>query len=262
MNKTAIYALVVIYNKECKDSVACQCLRTIENIRVIIVDNSTIQTTNAGFAQKNDWKYVSMGGNFGLAKAYNRGIELAEVQNSIICLFDDDTEVDKNYFEELMQKEREEPDTKLFLPLVYDEIGLLSPSVIKGLVVSRVTDISDIEAENINGINSGMAIRRDVFNDYRYDEKYFLDYIDHAFVRDMKSRGCVISIFEAKLRQAFFANSHSDIGAVIRRFKIFKKDFKRFCEISAEGYRYYCKEITEQKKAMFLKYRDIRLLLM
>ncbi len=262
MNKTVIYALVVIYNKECTDSIACQCLKTISDVCVIIADNSTIPTSNADFAQQNGWKYVSMGGNFGLAKAYNRGIELAEVQNSIICLFDDDTEVDKNYFEELMQKEREEPDTKLFLPLVYDEIGLLSPSVIKGLVVSRVTDISDIEAENINGINSGMAIRRDVFYDYRYDESYFLDYIDHAFIRDIKQRGLKISVFSVQLKQAFFANSQAEIAAIIKRFKIFKKDFKHFCGESPEGCKYYRKEITEQKKAMFLKFKNIRLLLM
>lgn len=262
MNKTEIYALVVIYNKECLDSIVCQCLQTIKDVRVVIIDNSTIRTSNADFSKQNGWEYIFMGGNCGLAKAYNRGIESVEDQSSIICLFDDDTEVDKKYFEILMQKEQEEPNTKVFLPMVYDEVGLLSPSVIKGLAVSRVTDISEIEAKNINAINSGMAIRRDVFIDYRYDEGYFLDYIDHAFIRDIKERRLTISVFNAQLRQAFFANSQADVAAVIRRFKIFKKDFKRFCGESAAGHKYYCKEITEQKKAMFLKYKDIRLLLM
>jgi len=261
MTESVIYALVVIYNKECANSVACKCLRTIEDIRVIIVDNSTIQTSNAEFAKMNNWEHVSMEGNFGLAKAYNRGIELAG-ESSVICLFDDDTEVDKEYFEKLRQVETQEPDTKVFLPMVFDEIGLLSPSVIRGLAVSRVDSMTEIEPENINGINSGMAIRREVFNDYRYDEGYFLDYIDHAFIRDMKKRGFTISVFDAKLKQAFFANSRADAGAVIRRFKIFKKDFKRFCGETVPGRKYYSKEITEQKKAMFLKYRDIRMMLM
>jgi GT2 family glycosyltransferase len=262
MASCVIYALVVIYNKPCENSPVCRKLQEINNIVVVVVDNSTVQTTNAEFASQRGWIYINMGGNFGLSKAYNRGIESVKENDAIICLFDDDTQVDEEYFDLLMKKAMEEPNTKVFLPMVYDEIGLLSPSVINGLIVSRVTDASKISSENINGINSGMAIRRGVFDNYRYDETYFLDYIDHAFIRDMKRRGVSISIFDAQLKQAFFANSDADVAAVIRRFKIFKKDFKHFCEETSEGRRYYSKEISEQKKAMFLKYKDIRLLLM
>jgi len=262
MTNSDIYALVVVYNKQCKDSPSCRSLQAIHDIRVIIVDNSTIETTNADFAQRNGWDYMHMGGNVGLAKAYNSGINTIGERGSIICLFDDDTEVNWEYFDILIQKVMQEPDTKVFLPLVYDEIGLLSPSVIEGLRVKRVHDIKDIPVDMINGINSGMAIRSVVFNDYRYDEGFFLDYIDHAFIRDMKQKGFAISIFNAKLEQNFFANSNAAASAVIRRFKIFKKDFKRFCGKSKEGRRYFYKEVIEQKKAMFLKYKDIRMLLM
>ncbi len=262
MADSMIYALIVIYNKRCIETVACKCLRDIEGIRVILADNSTEPNDNMEFAKKVGWEYVGMGGNAGLSRAYNRAIDRITDPNGIVCLFDDDTKVGAEYFDILAKKARLEPKTKVFLPLVFDEIGLLSPSVIQGFAVKRVTDTTEITPETINGINSGMAIRREVFSDYHYDENYFLDCIDHAFLRDMKRRGYPISVFDARLSQAFFANSDPDVSTLIRRFRIYKKDFNLFCGNSAEGRRFFRKEVSEQKKALVLKYKDARLLLM
>jgi len=255
-----IYALVVIYNKSCADSTSCQCLQDFKGINVIIADNSTVINDNKEYAESRGWKYVSMGGNKGLSKAYNRGIMLVDKPNAIVCLFDDDTEISSDYFDLLTAKAVQEPDTKIFLPCVYDEIGLLSPSIIDGLAVRRVSSVDIIMPEHINGINSGMAIRADVFENYYFDERYFLDYIDHAFLRDMKRMGHRISFFNARLKQSFFDNSCVDIKSAINRFKIFRRDFKRFCGSSCEGRRFYYREIINRKKAMYLKYKKIKVL--
>ncbi len=253
MFKAKIYVIIVIYNKSCSASITCRCLKDINNINVIIVDNSTIHNDNTSMAEFNGWKYIDMYGNKGLAKAYNRAIESIKKDNSIICLFDDDTEVNIDYFNSLSKQAAEQPDTKIFLPLVYDEIGLLSPSIINDLAVKRVNSIDEISSDKINGINSGMAIKGDVFDYYKYDEKYFLDYIDHAFLRDMKKNHYKIAILNARLNQAFFANTNTDLELTIKRFKIFKKDFKRFCGKSLKGHYYYFREITNQKKQLYLK---------
>lgn len=250
-------ALVVIHNKECAESVTCGCLRDVP-VRVTVLDNSTQPNGNDAYARARGWKYVDMGGNKGLAKAYNRGIECAAADSALICLFDDDTQLGADYFDKLRRAAQEHPLAKVFLPLVYDEIGLLSPSVSEGLAVRRVESVSQIPAGGLNGINSGMAIRTGVFSHYRYDESYFLDCIDHDFLRYIRSRGEEIAVFDAVLKQRFFENSDAGTQAVIQRFKIFKKDFKRYC--GAQGRRYYRREIVERKKALCLKYKSIRML--
>lgn len=260
MDNNTKYALIVIYNKTINESKACQCLEYYKDINIIIVDNSTRMNNNEKTALSRGWRYFNMGGNKGLAKAYNRAIEEINSEDGVLCLFDDDTEINKDYFNKLEEISQQEPETDIFLPLVYDEIGLLSPSVIEGLAVKRVNDPKDISIDKINGINSGMAIRMRVFSDYRYDQKYFLDYIDHAFLRDMKKRNNRINIVETALKQNFFDNSNANENDVVRRFKIFRRDFKRFCGNSFEGRVFYLKEIIERKKSMYLKYKKISML--
>ncbi|MGI5849672.1 MAG: glycosyltransferase [Christensenellales bacterium] len=252
---TNIFAIIVIYNKNCKDSVTCRCLSSISGINVIIADNSTVDCGNADFAAAAGWTYVDMDGNKGLSKAYNRAIEAISDLNALICLFDDDTEVGPDYFDCLINKANEEPETKIFLPHIYGEAGLMSPNVFNGVAARRVDNVADIPPGCITGINSGMAIRRSVFIGYRYDEGYFLDYIDHAFLRDMKRLGNRITVFDACLNHhMFFENPDIDLDALIKRFKVFKKDFKRFCGTSLKSRYAYFKEMFFLKKALYLKH--------
>ena len=250
-----IYAIVVIYNKSCNDSLTCRGLKNINEPKVIIVDNSTADYHNKELAEMAGWIYINMGGNMGLAKAYNRAVDVIADEDALICLFDDDSEVEEEYFDKIKKAVSQDLEAKVFLPLIYDPLGLLSPSIIKGCDVDRAGDIADVTPENITGINSGMVIRRKVFKDYRYDERFFLDYIDHGFLRDMKSKNYKIAIMDIKLyHQTFFESDNPDIDAVIKRHKIFKKDFRFFCGPSLKGFLGYCHGIINQKIYYFLKY--------
>jgi GT2 family glycosyltransferase len=256
MNNIEIYVLIVIYNKKCLDSVTCLCLKNIDNINIILVDNSTQDYQNKFFALKNEWIYISMNGNMGLSKAYNKGISvIKDHPNAIVCLFDDDTQVDQNYFEALKAKLLITPKSKIFLPYVYDETGLRSPCIIENFVAKKADNITMINSQNITAINSGMAIKMDVFTNYQYDENLFLDYIDHAFIRDMKFLKYKISIFDAILtHEMFFTSNTADITDIINRIKRFKKDFKRFCGKSFLGRRAYWTEMYKLKKHLFISY--------
>ena len=148
------------------------------------------------------------------------------------------------------------PEMKIFLALVYDALGLLSPSMINGLSERRASSIAEITQINITGINSGMAIRREVFCDYRYDERYFLDYIDHAFLRDLMNRNDHISGLDVSLlHQVFFETEEADIDSVCIRFNM----FKGYCRMLPRTYNHngrlgYCRGIIKQKVYFFLKY--------
>ena len=74
MDKFIYYVSIVVYNKECKDSLTCKQLENIkcDNIRIIVVDNSTINNDNRLYCKTRNWEYISMHGNKGLSCAYNR----------------------------------------------------------------------------------------------------------------------------------------------------------------------------------------------
>ena len=81
-----------------------------------------------------------------------------------------------------------------------------------------------------------MAVRRKVFDEYRYDERFFLDYIDHNFIRDMKKRNQRISITGAKLtHSAFFENTDDNFEAIAKRLRIFKMITRDFAAVRYLG---------------------------
>ncbi len=230
-------ALLVIHNRACEDSPSVMQLAATPDARAVIVDNSTEENRNAAFCAARGFGYITMGGNLGLAKAYNRGIAFlkANTDATHVVLLDDDTTLPDGFWEETAAAIRRHEEHGVFLPRVYDEKGVLSPCRIDGLKVSRVEDPSVLTAETLSGINSGMAVALSVFRDYAYDERYFLDYIDHAFLRDMKARGVSFTVTRVTLRQRFAANARGARKAARIRLRIFKKDFRRFCGPTLKG---------------------------
>jgi GT2 family glycosyltransferase len=144
MSEVTIYAVIVIYNKSCDESLTCQCFKHIQNVRLILVDNSTKEYPNEHLAADFAWRYISMGGNKGLEKAYNRAIEAVDDQAAMICLFDDDSEINQEYFDCLKTAAMNEPDTQVFLPLVYDNDGLMSPNIFDEVSVIRADKVEDL----------------------------------------------------------------------------------------------------------------------
>ena len=222
------YAVMVICNRDIDDSISFKSLKRFDFVNIIVCDNST-ETNGNSRCEGANVRYIDMGGNSGLAKAYNRAIDLIGASDGVICLFDDDTSVPEDYFEKIDAFLREN-DADIVLPTVYDEVGIMSPCKINGVLTSRVADTGELDGESISAINSGMAVKSRVFSDYRYNEEYFLDFIDHAFIRDMKALSKSIKICPAlELKQSFSANDR-DVKRARARFEIFKRDYSLFCK--------------------------------
>ena len=146
-------------------------------------------------------------------------------------MFDDDTIVDCNYFIALAAAAQAHPETDVFAPVVTDAKGILSPCVISGAICRRVKNVGELPGQGVSAINSGLAVRLWIFQNYRYDEGQFLDYVDHAFLRDIacneKRRICVLEGVE--LRQRFSGSEKLSREAAMLRYGIFKKDVTYFC---------------------------------
>lgn len=223
-------ALVVVYNKPLSQSNTIHSLSGAQGIEVYIADNSTADYGNREFASARGYHYFNMGGNAGLSRAYNRVISALEKDDGLICLFDDDTIVDKAYFDVLRKDANIYKHIDIFAPVVKDKKGILSPCVFNGIRGKRVKRLENMPRRGVSAINSGLAIRLRVFRDYKYDEGLFLDYVDHAFLRDVAGGdGSRIHILNASLQQSFSGSESASKEDVIERYRTFKKDLLYFC---------------------------------
>lgn len=249
-----IAAAVVIYNQECAQSAACGSLSQITDVGVYLLDNSTQPNGNAAWCAQRGWRYIAMGGNAGLPKAYNAALDQAQSLFDALVLLDDDTAVPAGYFALLRQRLRASA-AQVFAPIVRDEAGLLSPCVIHGHRVRRAAG-GDGWQQDFSAINSGLALRLPVPGGLRYDEGYFLDYADHAFVRALKAAGAAFEVLPVQLQQRFSNNQRGDAAAALRRYRLFRTDFTRFCADSWSGRFYGRLYLCKRALLLALRHRN------
>jgi len=225
-----IKALIVIYNQSLLDSKTFNSIKSIPEIDIIIADNSTKDYDNQKAALQAGCTYISMNGNAGLSKTYNKVLSEIDKSTGLICLFDDDAQVGQNYFDALKIATSEHKDINIFAPIVKDRVGILSPCIISGISVSRAKDIESIPQYGMSVINSGLAVRLKVFEDYQYDEGQFLDYVDHALIKDVVNhdKQKIFIMDNVEIVQRFSGSERSSRTADKERYAIFKKDIVYF----------------------------------
>lgn len=258
--------IIVLYNVYYLNSDSYKSLLKTEQfennqLKIILVDNSTLDCQNQSSASLDNHYYISMNGNKGISKAYNAALSLLEKEgyikkSNLIILLDDDTKLNKDYFNEIVNKYNCNID--IYLPIVYDEIGILSPSIM-GIRCKRCKTIQQVNAKNICGINSGMVINAELFKSYRYDERIFLDYIDHQFIRDMKQQGKKIALLNSELFQHFSSNN-DNYEQTVHRFKIMKHDLKIFYSRNVLDKFVYAYVIIRRKIGILIKFKKISIL--
>lgn len=254
-----IAAIVVIYNKRCEDSPTCCALSKLNDIKVLIYDNSTSDFFNEQYCKTKGWIYFGGMGNIGISRAYNTCINrlFKEYFDGLVCLFDDDTNIDKNYFFCLREAVKESAN-KIFVPLIYSADKLLSPCILqKG---HKVKEFNNGQAaikyvgNDISAINSCMAINMKIFKNYRYDENIFLDGVDHHFVTDMRSQGESITVFEYRCNHNFSGTEHPSKQAAIKRFSIYAKDYRYILKDNKFS---YFKLVGKRALSLCFKYKTL-----
>lgn len=183
-----IYVIVVVYNKDFNKCSASKLFSQFDNGNIVpvIVDNSTIKNENEYFCIENNYIYISMQGNKGLSCAYNQALKVINYNSDdIIMLLDDDTRVNKEFFECLIKQISENPDYDIYCPCIRGQDGkFYSPNEYRLFKSKQMKNIDSLIRNNkFNAINSCTSIRAYVFDSFRYDERQFLDQIDHYFFR-------------------------------------------------------------------------------
>ena len=232
--------IIVVYNVRCENSKALSSLQKVNynELGLIVCDNSVISTVknnNKLYCKLHKMEYFDMGGSLGLSKAYNKAINNVSSDDWVV-IFDQDTEIVMEYFYKLSKSIERYPDIYLHVPIVNSKNNQMSPSIARKYSVKIVNGITSGSYENLTAINSGMAIKKTVYETVGvYNEDIFLDYLDHYFVREYKKVYKKIALFDCVLSQDFSNDDHSDFGRDIKRFKIFVKDFYVYCKDTFNG---------------------------
>ena len=227
----SIQPVIVIYNTYAGDSVSV--ISMIEqNARPIIIDNSTSDYNNQNYCEKNGLTYVSMNGNAGLSKAYNRAVSIINDDVDYILWLDDDTIIPNDYIMSASRIIEEQKEYDVYIPTiksVQDDSKFLSPCLLKKNMAYKLDNLDNLKDGQFSAINSGMIVKRSLYNQYKYNEDIFLDCLDHDFMCDCWENNKKVFLMRSLvLKQNFSGETKETKKNKFIRLKIYKKDFITF----------------------------------
>jgi GT2 family glycosyltransferase len=223
-------AIIPVYNTQLSEVPAVRSFIGCKSVTVFVCDNSTnegVKRANSVYAAS--WQeglvYIDMGGNRGLSCAYNAAVDAGF--GDVVCIFDDDTTPPEGYIEAISAAVGE-GGSGCYVPLVKSGTTLLSPLRRIGPAIMRTKDPMEIPSERIFAFNTGMAVTRDVFRMVSYDESLFLDYVDHAFCRDLHSKDVPVRVVDGLELQQDYSRETNNLDSALRRDMTFRRDVRTY----------------------------------
>ncbi|CAH0419117.1 glycosyltransferase [Periweissella ghanensis] len=243
--------IIVFYNQLIENSIAVTTLMKHES-NILIIDNSNKQPIlerNQEFCTYQNIGYHSMNGNKGLASAYNTAVSMIDTE--WLIMWDQDTKINDDFFEKINLKNISEK-VDILIPQIRANEKIISPCSLVGPMVLNYNEFRTITA-----INSGMIIRKKALLEIGlYNDALFLDYIDHDLMnRFAKESYSIEYLKELVIEQQFSSFELQSKDAALFRFKIYKKDFKVFCNEFPFGNIYSFIKILYRSIKLNVKYK-------
>lgn len=190
---------------------------------IFYCDNSkdrNVAQKNADFALEK-LLYIDMGGNKGLSHAYNRAVAMRE--SAHVVIFDDDTEVTNTYFTQVDDWISTHGPADIFVPIVHADGQPFSPCRPWLFSFRPIRKVRDWNSD-FSAINSGMVVASSVFERCSYDERLFVDFIDHQFILDARQAGMRIVPMDGIYLDQRYSLVSDDRRAATIRLGIFRHD--------------------------------------
>jgi len=187
-----IDAVAILYNPGAN---VIENIRTyINNVhRLFVVDNSDI--INNSIVEKlrefDNLIYINNNGNKGIAYALNLGAELAIKESADWLLtMDQDSRFEENSLEKMIDWIKNNNIT---------DIGIFSPyHLMDNNYESYVKE--DIVIDTVSVMTSGNLLNLVAFKKTgKFNEKYFIDYVDHEYCFRLQRKGFCIKIFKGSV---------------------------------------------------------------
>ena len=222
-NAPSIDAVIVLYNSDLKAVKALDTLLGHPLVRsVVVCDNSDDGENHLVVKKRSDRVHAfNMGGNAGLSKAYNFAI--SKCSSDYVLILDDDTELPSDFFT-LVAKHIEDDSADVYMPLVYSSEIMMSPCGKNGRRFVALNGPEEFPGKTLSGINSGVVVRRSVYDRVTYREDLFLDMVDHAFFDDVRTGGFRVSIMSDVALSQDYSRETDDFATARSRYKISKRD--------------------------------------
>lgn len=235
-----ILIVIVLYHCELQNSKTYQTFNGKINA-LLVFDNSEMPQDISSYAK--DAVYIHNESNIGLSACYNQASVYAKEHVYDWLLFlDQDTDFSGVSIDDYLSAINAHPECKLVAPLVKCGVYTMSPMKYKHhfALFSKDTYKGIVDMTNLSIINSGLCVSLDAFEKSGgYNEKVFLDYSDHEFLRRFKKHYSQAFILPNIIYQDYSAKSDSPESS-LKRLVLFcesirgceKKSFKERLEFS------------------------------
>lgn len=235
------YIACVVYNRRVQDITSLKQFISLaekhEDVQILLYDNSTDHAVikyNAEWTGKPFVTYTNNCGNIGLSKAYNKVLHITS-ESDWIFWADDDTMFSDRYMENVYRAAKEEKYS-VISGIVHTSVNtVLSPIYRNKKVKKKI--VSEKTYSDVYCINSGLCIRRSVYDMIGlYDERLFIDMIDYWLFDELRKydMDCVY-VTDGAVVQNFSGNEAASFQKLFGRFKIYSRDFNKYCNIEQKG---------------------------
>lgn len=234
-----IMVVLVIYEQHLEDSPAFNSLHAAlkpfdKTSSVFIYDNSAESQL---FREKN-WDsitYVHDSSNGGVSKAYNNAFEKASAIGKEWLLFtDQDTIFPEHFFIQCLEAINKNTHTKIFIPIVKDERGIVSPfrfTLGKGMRAHNVKP-GTTSLLRWNFINSGLLISTKLFKKSGgYDERFQLDFTDLSFHKRLTHHVYQMHIVDVCCKHSLSSNQKKSANDALKRFYLYGHSSRVFSRV-------------------------------
>lgn len=211
--------VIVIFEKNPLETSAFQSLNSIrEKASLMIYDNSFLPSQ----VEVENTIYLHDSSNPGVSKAYNIASTFAKSRDKKwLMLVDQDTQFPDCFFEKYQMAINAFPDIQIFVPLLTDYVGLVSPFTFrygKGDRI-KIPDPGVYDLSKFRFMNSGLVVATEAFEAVDgYDERFPLDHSDIVFTDRLTQFYGYFIIVDVQCHHQFSGN---DRIPSIRRFNIF-----------------------------------------
>lgn len=261
--------IIIIYNIKLEESASFKMsFERINEFSITIVDNTTIEEIrlhNKNTAEKYGVSYLTKSKNIGLSKGYNLAIDNIKKnspETKWIITLDQDTLLNKAYFDEVEEKINNTDGTYLYYPTAASDIGIISPVLINKYYIKNIHEFADAN-HNLVFINSGLLMNIALFERIKYDESLFLDMIDYDLACQLIKNKQInkISNMKCTIKQDFSGANFSSFECDYSRFKLYVSDFKTFSKKwkVSTCYTYYI--LLKRAVKLMVHYRSLKFLL-
>ena len=224
---SAVDIVVPLYNQRVFETPVIECFKDRDDVQFYVCDNSTdpeIKEQNRLVTNSQQRiTYIDMGGNKGIAIAYNTAIK--RCKGDIICIFDDDTTPGNNYVDLLKEHVVSEA---IYMPIVKNGDRVLSPLNMKGPLIYPVQDISKIDLSSCSAFNTGMAFPRSVVSRCKHNEKLFIEFIDHDFCRQAHRIGMAFRMIPDAVLEQDYSVATNSLEAALHRDRLGRIDVREY----------------------------------